>query len=165
MRDGEIVGSMGFRFYGMVAAAALAVAGLIAGLVVLVFGHTGGKPRTKAQYIAEVNAVCRSYNAKLSRIPAPIAVGNARAVARSIGRALPIVVERAEKVRAIPPPAVLKSRVARLFRLADRALDELRRSRRAALARDLRKSGQALGRFLAFSDEAHQVAIGIGLSC
>jgi len=152
------------RSYVLGGAVAVIVAGLVAALLVL-FLDGGGHAPTRAEYISKVNAICRVYNARLSRIPAPTVLGNPQAVAQSIGQALPLVVERAEKVRAIEPPKELAARVARLFRFSDMAVSELRTSRRAALAGNVKQSGIALGRFLAFSNEAHQTSLRIGLSC
>lgn len=145
-------------------ASLLAVAAGAALLVVLVLGNADNEP-TRAEYIASVNGVCREYNARLDKIPPPIALGNPDAIAESIGRALPLVMERAEKARAIEPPKELAHDVERLFSLSDEAIRKLRAARRAAEAGNLRRSGTALGQFLAISQQARQAAAAIGLSC
>jgi len=149
-------------FYVVSGAAVLLIAGGIAVALAITLGGGDGRP-TRAEYVAEVNAVCREYNAKLNRIPAPIAVGNPEAIAQSIGQALPLVEERAAKARAVDPPEEVE--VERMFALSDEAIGELRIARRDAVAGRLRESAVALGRFLAVSDEARKVAAGIGLSC
>jgi hypothetical protein len=148
----------------LVAAAVVIAAGVAIFAVVLV-SDGGARPMTKAQYVARVNAICRSYNARLNRIPAPVAVGNPQAIAQSVGQALPLVVERAEKVRAVEPPAELEPRVRRMFALSDLAVRDLRYSLAHARANRLVSATQALGRFLRTSGRAKDVAREIGLSC
>lgn len=146
-------------------AAAAAVAGGIALFAVILLSDDDAKALTKAEYIARANAVCRVYNARLAKIDAPVAVGNPQAIARSISEALPLVVERAEKVRAIKPPAEFETRVRQMFSLSDRAIAQLRAALRHARANRVLESNRSLGMFLGFSERAKQVATGIGLSC
>jgi hypothetical protein len=153
------------RAYVLTAAAALAVAAGLA-IVLMVFLRNDGEAKlTRAEYIARVEAVCRDYNRRLARIPAPIAVGNPQAVAESIGRALPLVEERAAAAKAIAPPPELAARVERVFSLSDTAIAELRSARAAADAGSLRRSARALGRFLVASEDARRAAVAIGLNC
>lgn len=154
---------MARRDYALVGVFLAIAAGVAVVLIVLL--RDGESAPTRAEYIARVDAACRPYNRKLARIPAPIAVGNPDAVARSIAKALPLVEGRAAKAREIEPPPELEARVERMFKLSDNAVDELRTARRAAQAGDLQKSARALGRFLAISGEARSVASAIGLNC
>ena len=154
---------MRLRLILAAAAAATLVGGVVAGIVLLLADDAHST--TRAEYVARVNAVCRVYNAKLNRIPAPVALGNPRAVAQSIGQALPLVVERAEKVRAIEPPDALAPQVRSMFALSDRATRALNDAYRLSRANKILEGSTALGRFLAFSDRAKQVATKIGLSC
>jgi hypothetical protein len=151
----------------ILAAAAVAIFAAAIVFAVLVVTADSGEARspTRAEYIARVNAVCRVYNVRLAKIPAPVAVGNPQAVAQSVGQALPLVVERAEKVRAIKPPQALAGQVGRMFALSDRAVRELRIAYRESRANKLLKGDAALGRFLGYSDRAKEVARKIGLSC
>jgi hypothetical protein len=144
------------------AGALLVVAGGAAAAVVLL---TGDGPPTKAEYLARVNALCRTYNAKLADIPSPLGLANPELISQSIGRALPLVEERAEKVRALEAPDELRPTLSRLFDSSDIALDDLRRSKQAADDGDLRASATALGEFVAHSDEAHQIGLGLGFRC
>jgi hypothetical protein len=153
------------RGYVLTAAASLAVAAGLAIVLVVLLRDDGEEKLTRAEYIARVEAVCRDYNRRLARIPAPIAVGNPQAVAESIGRALPLVEERAAAAKAITPPPELAARVEQVFSLSDMAVAELRSARAAADAGSLKRSARALGRFLAASDEARSAAVAIGLNC
>jgi hypothetical protein len=159
------VARVGRRGYILTAAASLAVAAALAILLVVLLGDSGEAKLTRAEYIARVEAVCRDYNRRLARIPAPVAVGNPQAVAESIGRALPVVEERAVRAKAIAPPPELAPRVRQVFVLSDAAIAELRSARAAAEAGSLKRSARALGRFLAAAEEARRVAETIGLNC
>jgi DNA-binding PucR family transcriptional regulator len=153
------------RAYVLTAAVSLAVAATLA-IVLIVLLRNGGEAKlTRAEYIARVEAVCRDYNRRLARIPAPVAVGNPQAVAETIDRALPLVEERAATAKAIAPPPELAARVEQVFSRSDRAIAELRSARAAAHAGSLERSARALGRFLAASDDARRAAVAIGLNC
>jgi hypothetical protein len=156
---------VGRRAYILTAAASLAVAAATAIVLIIVLRDDGEAELTKAEYIARVEAVCRDYNRRLARIPAPIAVGDPQAVKVSIDRALPLVEERAARAKGIAPPPELAGRVQQLFSLSDRAIAELRSARAAAHAGSVKRSARALGRFLAASDQARSAALAIGLNC
>jgi hypothetical protein len=143
----------------------LLVAGAVAAIIVLVVGGGGDSAPTRAEYIAQVNAVCAEHNAELARIPAPVAAANPDAIRQSIEQALPITEERAAEARAIEPPTALEPDVERMFSLSDEAIEELREARDAAQDGNLRESATALGRFLAASEQAHEIGLSIGLSC
>jgi hypothetical protein len=156
---------VGRRGYILTAAASLAVAAAVAILLIILLGDGAEAKLTRAEYIARVDAVCRDYNRRLARIPAPVAVGNPQAVAQSIDRALPLVEERAARAKAIAPPPELADDAEQVFFLSDTAIAELRSARAAADAGSLERSARAFGRFLAAADEAHRVAVAIGLNC
>jgi hypothetical protein len=162
---GLIVACVGRRGYILAAAASLAVAAALVILLIIRLGNGGEAKLTRAEYIARVEAVCRDYNRRLARIPAPVAVGNPEAVARSIERALPLVEERAARAKAIAPPPELADRVRQVFALSDTAIGELRSARAAADGGSVRRAARALGRFLAAAEEARTVALTIGLNC
>jgi hypothetical protein len=156
---------VGRRGYILTAAASLAVAAALAILLVIVLSDDGGAKLTRAEYIARVEAVCRDYNRRLARIPAPVAVGNPQAVAQSIAQALPLVEERAARAKAITPPPDLANRAQQVFARSDKAITELRSARAAAAAGSLRRSARAMGRFLAAAEDARRAAAAIGLNC
>jgi hypothetical protein len=142
------------------------VAAAVSGAVIAGFVILGGEDSLgRQEYLKRVNAICRDYNARLADVPSPAGLADPNLISRSIARALPLVEERAEKVRAIEPPAELRPTVARLFDAADIALADLRRSKEAADNGDLRPSATALGAFLAHSDDAHQIGLRIGFRC
>jgi hypothetical protein len=159
------VARVGRRAYILTGAASLAVAAAVAIVLVILLGDGGEAKLTRAEYIARVDAVCRDYNRRLARIPAPVAVGNPDAVARSIERALPLVEERAARAKAIAPPPELAAQMQRVFSLSDTAIAELRSARAAADAGSVERSARAVGRFLAAAGEARSAALAIGLNC
>ena len=140
------------------------IAGAVAALVVVIASR-GDPGTTKQEYVAKVEAICRRYNARLAKIPSPLALGNPKAVAQSIEQALPLVVERAERARSIEPPPELTDEVRRIFALSSKAIDDLRAALRSARHADVRASARAMGRFLLASDEARTASRAIGLSC
>lgn len=156
---------VGRREYILAAAASLVVAAAVAILLIILLDDGGEGELTRAEYIARVDAVCRDYNRRLARIPAPVAVGNPQAVAQSISLALPLVEERAARAKAIAPPPELADRVQRVFSLSDTAIAELRSARAAAAAGSLERSARALGSFVAAADEARRASEAIGLDC
>jgi hypothetical protein len=156
---------VGRRAYILAAAGLLAVAAAVLILLVILLADGGEAKLTRAEYIARVDAVCRDYNRRLARIPAPVAVGNPQAVAQSIDQALPLVEERAARAKAIAPPPELADDVREVFSLSDTAIAELRSARAAADAGSLERSARALGRFLAAAEQARRVAAAIGLNC
>jgi hypothetical protein len=157
---------VGRHGYIVTAAASLAAAAALAILLVISLRDNGGEQElTRTEYIARVEAVCREYNRRLARIPAPVAIGNPQAVAASIDRALPLVEERAARAKAIAPPPELADRVRQVFALSDTAIAELRSARTAAHAGSLKRSARSFGRFLAAAEEARRAAVAIGLNC
>jgi hypothetical protein len=132
---------------------------------VIVLADNGDPGPTRDEYLAQVEAVCRPYNDRLAKIPPPTAVGNPQAVAQSIERALPLVVERAQRTQAIEPPPELEDEVRRIFTLSSKAIDELRAALRSARRGDVQASATAMGRFLSASDDARAASRAIGLSC
>jgi hypothetical protein len=151
--------------YILAFAAPLAVAAAVAIPLIVLLRDDGDAPLTRAEYIARVEAVCRVYNRRLARIPAPVAVGNPQALAQSIDLALPLVEERAAKAKAVTPPPELADDVEKVFSLSDTAIAELRSARTAADAGSLKRSARAFGRFLAAAGEARRAAMGVGLNC
>ena len=142
----------------------LAIVGAVAA-VVIVLADNGDPGPTRGEYLAQVEAVCRPYSDRLATIPPPVANGNPRALAQSIERGLPIVVERAERAQAIEPPSELEDEVRHVFALSSRAIEELRAALRSARRNETRESARAMGRFLAVSADAQTAARAIGLSC
>ena len=154
------------RSYALAAAALLTVAGGVAALVILVGGVFGnGKSLTRKEYLDRIQAICRTYDRKLQRIPPPANPGNAQALAQSIGQAVPLLERRLAEARKVKPPAKLARRVRRAFALADEAVRDLKTSRSKALAGDAGGAVRAFAQFIGTRDRARQVALSIGFTC
>jgi biopolymer transport protein ExbB/TolQ len=154
------------RSYALAAAALLLVAGGVATVVILVgdgFGNSNALTRT--EYLDRIQAICRTYDRKLQRIPPPANPGNAQALAQSIGQALPLLERRLAEARKVKPPPRLVQRVRRAFALADKAVLDLKTSRSKALAGDAGGAVRAFAHFIETRDRARQLASSIGFTC
>ena len=83
----------------VVAVAAVTIAGAIA----LVASPDSNAEPTRAQYFAQVAAICRVYGPKLDRIRPPDASGTGDVVA-AIRLAFPLVKAQAQEVRSLEAP-------------------------------------------------------------
>ena len=154
------------RSYALAGAALLAVAGGVAALVVLVAGGSGaGKTLTRKEYLDRIQAICRTYDRKLQRIPPPANPVNMQALAQSIGQALPLLERRLAEAREVDPPPELAERVRRAFALADAAVRNLKTSRSKALAGDAGGAVRAFAQFIETRDRARQAADSVGFRC
>ena len=146
---------------GLLAAVALAAGGTVVAARAL-----GGEERpTRAEYLAEVRAVCADYGARLDRIPPPGDVSSPGAIVESLEQALPLLREQEEAVRRLAAPSSLETDLATFFRLTDRSLTELQAALDAALERALYPMATALTRFGEARNDAKAVAQRIGFAC
>jgi len=150
------------RYY--VLAAALAAAGLGAGLWLLLGGAATKEPAPR-EYLAHVSSVCRTYAQRLERIPAPSAPAAYGNVISSVRQVLPLLRAQAAAMQAVPPPAALEPRLERLFGLDRRSVAALRHALAAARRRDAGGVATGLIRFSSARDKVHRLAVGIGIDC
>ena len=148
------------------ALALLAVVAVAAGITVVAARALGTEERpTRAEYLADVRAVCADYGEQLDRIPPPGDLSSPGAIVESLEQALPVLREQERAVRALRAPRVLEADLARFFRLTDRSLAELQAALDAALERALYPMATALTRFGERRNEAKAVARKIGFAC
>jgi hypothetical protein len=147
------------------AVVALAAAGVAAALAVAVFGRASQKPPTRAQYLARVAAICRTYGKKLDEIPPPIDIASYGNAIASMKPALAILRDQAARIRAIEPPPELEVSVEHFFRLTDRSLARLAAALDAAERRDIAGLGIGLQRFDEATLAAKKEARRIGWHC
>lgn len=146
------------------AAGLVAVAAGVAALVAVAARGDPDEP-TRAEYLAQVNAICTDYGARLDRIAPPTDLSSPGAVVESLQAALPVLEEQEQRVRALRSPAALQADLEQFFRLTDRSLVELHAALDAALERALFPMATALTRFGERRDEAKLVARRLGFRC
>ena len=153
------------RRTAIAAALLLGIAGGIAAGAVLAFGGDSTREPTKAEYLAQVSAICEAYGKRLDLIPPPSDPASPGAVFESISNALPILKEQAARVRVLDTPRALRSRLARFFDLTDRSILALERAQREAGKRELFPMVQAISAFEQVRDQAKRAAHTIGFDC
>jgi hypothetical protein len=146
------------------AAGVVALAAAIAGGIALAFGRRGDTGPSRAEYLAEIAAICKRFEPRLSSI-APPDVTIPGSVVQSVDAALPLIHERVTETRAVEPPEELKAPVDRFFALTDRATRRLEDLRRVAKTRDLARSANALDAYVQARNAARAGADRIGFRC
>ena len=117
-----------------VAAAAVA-AGIVA--VVLVATASSKDDPTRAQYLAQVAAICRLYGPKLDAIRPPDVAEPANVI-DAVDRVLPVVTAQLREARALEPPEALRQKVERWLTLQERRLRILENAQAAGRRQDFR---------------------------
>jgi hypothetical protein len=146
---------MGGRRHLVAGAAALAVAGGVAAVIVLVFSSGSQAAPTKAEYFARVARICAVYGPKLDRIAPPPDVSIPGEVVAPLKRVIPLLDAENAEVRALRPPPELTAKVEHWLALKDKVLATLRQTLRAAETPDI--SGSAVD-YLRFLDQAQAAA-------
>ena len=157
------------RRHALPAAALLAVAGGAALLVLWLGGvfDGGGKEDNtlgRTAYVAQLQQLCREAGRKLAQVPAP-SNSDPRALARSIGQALPVLRQAVEDEEKLEPPPELQDRAKRAFDLSEESVRALEESRRRAAAGDGPGALRALTQFEQVRDRARAAGLALGLRC
>ena len=152
------------RAFRATALLAAVTAGATIAVVALAGGPDDNRP-TRAEYVAQVDALCAGYAAQLDRIPPPGDLSSPGAIVESLEQALPVLRAQATAIRALRPPRADEARLRRFFRLTDRSLAELQAALAAALERALYPMATALTRFGERRDEAKAQARELGFAC
>jgi hypothetical protein len=142
----------------------LAAVGATVALVVTTSSR-GAKPPTLSVYLARARAICREYDRKLDRIPPiqdPTLLGS---VIEATDEALPVLKEQAARIRALTPPAELRTRIARFFTLTARSIESLQAVQDAAKNLDSNNVGTELIRFGKETAAAKRLGSSIGYRC
>ena len=151
------------RFYAMLGGTSALVIGGVAATIVVVFSGGGSSAGpTRAQYFARVAVVCRTYGAKLDKIPAPADIAAPGEVLTSVQQALPILESQTRTMRALRPPDSLRSKVERWLALNDRVIAELRSALLGARRRDIGAMGGAFIRYRVAGLAARKLGAEIG---
>ena len=141
------------------------VAAVAAVLVLALSPASGGGGSPRAVYLQRAGRICAREGARLDRIPPPVDIASPGNVLATVDKALPIVREQAALIRALTPPADLRSLVARFFVLTDRSIGELEAVRRAAEHTDVASIGIGLRTYGAIENQAKALARRIGYRC
>jgi hypothetical protein len=149
----------------LIAGALLAVAAAVAVPLALVATGDGGDEPTRSEYLAQVNAICHEYEQRLQEIPPPANPASPLIVKQSVARALPLVIERLERIRAVEPPRAMRAQVQTMLDTAEEATNALRQTLAAANAGNVARMARALGAFAALRDEARTRAEALGITC
>ena len=118
----------------------------------LLVAGCGGKSRlSRSQFVERASAVCAKYEQKVTRAMAGINPGDQSQLAGAIDKALPVIREGNDELRALKPPADLQQRFDRWLRIAD---DEVAAAAqlRDALKKDDGKAVQSAFQRLRVSD-------------
>ena len=127
-----------------VAAAAVAT-GIVA--VILVASARSSDEPTRAQYLAEVAAICKVYGPKLDTIRPPDVAEPANVI-DAVDRVLPLVTAQLRRVKALEPPEELRPKVERWLALQDRRLGMLEKAQAAGRQQDFRTMSVAYVDFM-----------------
>ena len=138
------------------------VAGGTAAAIVLAFGSPAQAAPTRAEYLAQVAAICRVYGPKLDQVPPPGDIAIPGEIVGSVEKALPLLVAESDAVRALRSPTELRAKLKRWHELNDRSLDSLRQALKLAREPDLSGMGVAYIGFMKAGAEAERVGKSIG---
>ncbi len=148
--------------HALLGAAFAALAAGVAAALLLVFSADSRAEPTRAQYLAQVAAICRVYGPQLDRIRPPDVSGPGNVVA-AIVLALPLVRAQEREVRAVEAPSELSTRLARWFDLQDRRIEMLEKALRAAQRQDFRALSVAYVDFILAGPETARLGSAIGI--
>ncbi len=141
--------------------AAVAVAAGIVAVIVVATARSHDEP-TRAQYLAEVAAICRFYGPKLDTIRPPDVAEPANVIA-AVDQVLPIVTAQLRRVGALEPPEEMRQKVERWLVLQDRRLGMLEKAQAAGRRQDFRTLSVKYVDFALAGSETGRLAREIGV--
>jgi hypothetical protein len=132
-------------------------------VAVLAVAGCGGSSRlSRSEFVKRANAVCTEYEAKVTRAMAGINPGDQTQLASAIDKALPVIREGNDKLRALKPPEDLQQRFDRWLRIADNEVTAATQLR-DGLKKDDAKAVQRAFEKLRVSDAAQDTVARRGL--
>jgi sugar-specific transcriptional regulator TrmB len=138
---------------------------VLAVTALFVAGCSGSSRLSRSEFVQRANAVCTKYEAKVTRAMAGINPGDQTQLAGAIDKALPVIREGNDELRALEPPEDLQERFDRWLRIAD---DEVAAATqlRDGLKKDDAKAVQRAFQKLQASDAAQDTVArkGLGLT-
>jgi hypothetical protein len=131
----------------------------------LVAAGCGGKSRlSRAEFVQRANAICVKYEQKVTRAMAGINPGDQSQLAGAIDKALPVIREGNDKLRALAPPKQLQNQYDRWLKIADdevAAATQLRDALKSKDAREMQRAFQKLQASDAGQDRIARADLGL----
>src|SRR5262245_40768110 len=146
----------------LLGAACAVVAASVTVAVLLVFSASSGAAPTRAQFLAQVAAICRVYGPKLDRIRPPDVAEPANVIA-AINRVLPLVAAQQRRVRQLEAPPELRADLERWFRLQERRIGRLEAAVAAGKRQDFRTMSVAYVDFILAGSDTGKLGARIGI--
>jgi hypothetical protein len=138
---------------------------LVAVAALVVAGCGGSSRLSRSEFVQRANSVCTKYEQKVTRAMAGINPGDQTQLAGAIDKALPVIRDGNDELRALKPPKELQERFDRWLRIAD---DEVAAATqlRDGLKKDDAKAVQRAFQKLQASDAAQDTVArkGLGLT-
>ena len=138
------------------------VAALVGVLVLLAAGCGGGgeEPLSKAEFQSEANAICAKYEKQLNALGTPSSIDE---IPDLVQQALVILNKEIDEIAALNPPDELQSDFDKLIAASNKTKAAANDLSAAAKSGDQAAVQKALEDGNAASDEADQLATGLGL--
>jgi hypothetical protein len=138
------------------------VAALVGVIVLLTAGCGGGaeEPLSKAEFQSQANAICAKYEKQLNALGTPSSIDE---IPDLVQQALVILNKEIDEIAALNPPDELQSDFDKLIAASNRTKAAANDLSAAAKSGDQAAVQKALEDGNAASDEADQLATGLGL--
>ena len=138
------------------------VAAVLGGLALLAAGCGGGgeEPLSQAEFQSQANAICAKYEKQLNALGAPSSIDE---IPDLVQQALVILNKEIDEIAALNPPDELQSDFDKLIAASNKTKAAANDLSAAAKSGDQAAVQQALEDGNAASDEADQLATGLGL--
>jgi len=140
------------------AVAALALAGVAAGCG---GGDGGGDRLTKAEYIAQADAICKAANEKIDALGEPASLEEVAALATS---AIEIQEGSLAELRALKPPEEDEATLNEAYALVEQQVEVGKKVKAAAEAGDLEAIQTLIAENEPLDDQADKIAADYGLT-
>ena len=138
------------------------VAAVLGGLALLAAGCGGGgeEPLSNAEFQSQANAICAKYEKQLNALGAPSSIDE---IPDLVQQALAILNKEIDEIAALNPPDELQSDFDKLIAASNKTKAAANDLSAAAKSGDQAAVQKALEDGNAASDEADQLATGLGL--
>ena len=139
---------------------------MIAFGAVVVLAAACSQTPTRAEAIAKWDAICRTTQARLVKIPVPAVNSGAdlKPFASATMRALPIVIQELDELGAVPVPPDDQKTADRILTDFERAIDQLHRAERSANLGNLAATRSEIARSQTYTAAAIALARSYGFN-